>query len=82
MALEAMDVCLRMIKESKVGSTAVYSQEQCIDYIPYCLSGLSCAHFFDNLSRNSCISPSICANRLIFGKGANLVLSVYAKQSI
>ena len=31
------------------------SQEQCIDHIPYYLSGLSPAHFSDNLSRNSCI---------------------------
>ena len=31
-------------------------QEQCIDRIPYYLSGLSRAHFSDNLSRNSCIS--------------------------
>ena len=30
-------------------------QEQCIDHIPFYLSGLSRAHFSDNLSRNSCI---------------------------
>ena len=30
--------------------------EQCIEHIPYYLSGLSRAHFSDNLSRNSCIS--------------------------
>ena len=30
-------------------------QKQCINYIPYYLSGLSSAHFSDNLSRNSCI---------------------------
>ena len=29
-------------------------QEQCIDHIPYYISGLSHAHFSDNLSRNSC----------------------------
>ena len=29
-------------------------QEQVIDHIPYYLSGLSRAHFSDNLSRNSC----------------------------
>ena len=32
-------------------------QEQCIEHIPYYLSGLSRAHFSDNLSRNSCIWP-------------------------
>ena len=31
-------------------------QEQCIEHIPCYLSGLSPAHFFDNLSQNSCIS--------------------------
>ena len=30
-------------------------QKQCIDHIPYDLSGLSRALFSDNLSRNSCI---------------------------
>ena len=30
-------------------------QKQCIDHIPYYLSGLSRALFSDNLSRNSCI---------------------------
>ena len=34
-------------------------QEQCIEHIPYYLSGLSRAHFSDNLSRNSGIQPSI-----------------------
>ena len=32
-------------------------EEQYIDHIPYYLSGLSSAHFSDNLSRNSCITP-------------------------
>ena len=31
-------------------------QERCIEHIPYYLSGLSRAHFSDNLSRNSCIN--------------------------
>ena len=30
-------------------------QKQCIDHIPHYLSGLSRAHFSNNLSRNSCI---------------------------
>ena len=33
-------------------------QEQCIEHIPYYLSGLSRAHFSDNLSRNSCMCQS------------------------
>ena len=34
-------------------------QLQYIDHIPHYLSGLSSAHFSDNLSRNSCIHTSI-----------------------
>ena len=34
-------------------------EKQYIDHIPYYLSGLSSAHFSDNLSRNSCIHTSI-----------------------
>ena len=54
---EATDICLRVLKESNKSMFDRYSrQEQCIDHIPYYLSGLSRAHFFsDNLSRNSCI---------------------------
>ena len=56
MALEAMDMCLRVLKESTTNKFDSYNrQEQCIDHIPYYLSGLSRAHFSDNVSRNSCI---------------------------
>ena len=49
-------MCLRVLKESNRSRFDSYSrQEQCIDHIPYYLSGLSRAHFSDNLSRNSCI---------------------------
>ena len=34
-------------------------QEQCIDHIPYYLSGLSRALISDNLSRNSCINQTL-----------------------
>ena len=34
-------------------------QEQCIDHIPFYLSGLSRAHFSDNLSRNSCMATIV-----------------------
>ena len=53
---KAMDICLRVLKESNKSRFDSYSrQEQCIDHIPYYLSRLSRAHFSDNLSRNSCI---------------------------
>ena len=56
MAREAMDICLRVLKESNKSMFDGYSgREQCIDHIPYYLSGLSRALFSDNLSRNSCI---------------------------
>ena len=47
MAREATDVCLRELKESnksRCDSNSV--REQCIDLIPYYLSGFSGAHFF------------------------------------
>ena len=44
---EAMDICLRVLKESnKSRFDSFSSYEQCIDHIPYYLSGLSRAHFF------------------------------------
>ena len=50
MAREAMDLCLQVLKESNKSRFDSYqvapSQEQCIDHIPYYLSGLSRAHFF------------------------------------
>ena len=56
MALEAMDMCLRVLKESTTKKFDSYNrQEQCIDHISCYLSGLSRAHFSDNVSRNSCI---------------------------
>ena len=44
---KAMDMCLRVLKESNKSRFDSYSrQEQCIDHIPYYLSRLSRAHFF------------------------------------
>ena len=46
MVREAMDICLRVLKESNKSRFDSYSRyEQCIDHIPYYLSGLSRAHF-------------------------------------
>ena len=56
LARKAMKMCLRVLTESNKSRFDSYSrQEQCIDHIPYYLSGLSRVHFSDNLSRNSCI---------------------------
>ena len=56
LARKAMEMCLRVLKESNKSRFDRYSrQKQCIDHIPYYLSALSLAHFSDNLSRNSCI---------------------------
>ena len=47
LARKAMEMCLRVLKESNKSRFDSYRpQEQCIDHIPYCLSGLSRAHFF------------------------------------
>ena len=46
MTREATNVCLWVLKKgTKVGSTELQCQEQCIDHIPYYPSGLSRAHF-------------------------------------
>ena len=47
-------MCLRVLKESNKSRFDRYSrQKQSIDHIPYCLSGLSRAHFSENLSQNN-----------------------------
>ena len=47
LARKAMKMCLRVLKESNKSRFDSYSrQEQCIDHIPYYLSGVSRAHFF------------------------------------
>ena len=56
LARKAMEMCFRVLKESSKSRFDSFSrQEQCIDHIPYCLAGLSRAHF----SRNSCIHYDI-----------------------
>ena len=56
LARRAMEMCLRVLKENNKSRFDSYSrQEQCIDHIPYYLSGLSRAHFFRH-SRNGSIS--------------------------
>ena len=51
LARKAMEMCFLVLKESNKSRFDSYRlQEQCIDHIPYCLSGLSRAHFSDNLS--------------------------------
>ena len=50
LARRAMEMCSRVLKESNKSRFDSYSrQEQCIDHIPYYLSGLSRAHFSDSL---------------------------------
>ena len=47
LAPKAMKMCLRVLKESNKSRFDSYSrQQQCIDHIPYYLTGLSHAHFF------------------------------------
>ena len=47
LARNAMEVCFQVLKESNKSRFDSYSrQEQCIDHIPFYLSGLSRAHFF------------------------------------
>ena len=47
LARKAMEMCFRVLEESNKSRFDSYGrQEQCIDHIPYYLSGLSRAHFF------------------------------------
>ena len=47
LARKAMKMCLRVLTESNESRFDSYSrEEQCIDHIPYYLSGLSRANFF------------------------------------
>ena len=47
LARKAMEMCLQVLKESNKSRFDSYSrQQQCIDHIPYYLSGLLRAHFF------------------------------------
>ena len=56
MAREAIDVCLRVLKESNKSRFERYSvKNKCIDHIPYYFRDCRLHSFCDNLSRNSCI---------------------------
>ena len=67
LARKAMEMCLRVLKESNKSRFDSYSrQEQCSDHIPYYLSGLSRAHFSDNLSWNSCIHVKLSTAQRCF----------------
>ena len=56
MAPDDTDICLRVLKESNKSKFDSYRvRDNCIDHIPYYLSGLSRAQFCDNLPRNSCV---------------------------
>ena len=47
LARKAMEMCFLVLKASNKSRFGSYRrQEQCIDHIPHCLSGLSRAHFF------------------------------------
>ena len=63
MVREATDICLRGLKESNKSRFVSFSRYgQCIDHIPYYLSGLSCAYFFrqpfsKQLYTKKCLTP-------------------------
>jgi len=58
-----MDVCLRVLKKSNKSRFDSYSVRNSVLIISHItISGLSLAHFFHNLSRNSCILfVDVCA---------------------
>ena len=75
LARKAMKMCSRVLTESNKSRFDSYSsQEQCIDHIPYYLSGLSRAHFSDNLSRNSCINAVVSIKNVNINEYKSLLL--------
>ena len=63
---KAMEVCLRVLKESNKSRFDYYSrQEQCIDQIPYYLSGLSRAHLFPTTFLEIAVYSSLRAHHPI-----------------
>ena len=57
MAREAMDVCLRMLKESSKGRLDSYCVRNSVLIVSHVTFRVCRVHFFsDNLSRNSCIN--------------------------
>ena len=64
-----MDVCLRVLKESKKGLTVTMSGTVYIDHIPYYLLGLLHALFSDRIGRGGGGQPL-----------GNLTLSVFTCQ--
>ena len=73
-------MCLRVLKESNKSRFDRYSrQKQCIDHIPYYLSGLSRAHFSDNHSRNSYIHNTQSKKQVFFSlEFVNILLQMEA----
>ena len=79
MVREATDICLRVLKESNKSRFDSFSRyEQCIDHIPYYLSGLSRAHFFRQPFSKQLYSKarlvSIETSRLVKGLCWSIVL--------
>ena len=65
MAREALKVCLWVLNESnKSRFDSSVGKEQCIDHIPYYLSGLSRAHFFRQPVYGPCIVCLIAGNEI------------------
>ena len=74
MAREAMDVCLRVLKESNKSRFDSYRvKNKCIDHnIPY--------SFCDNLSRNSCIHNTQSEKQVFFLlEFVNILIQMEAK---
>ena len=68
MALEAMDVCLRVLKESNKSRFDGYSVRNCVLIISHVTFRDYRVHIFsDNLSRNSCILEALRHNNIMPG---------------
>ena len=68
LAQKAMEMCFRVLKESNKSRFDSYSsQEQCIDHIPYYLSGLSRALFFPTTSLEIAVDTALVLCKDLMG---------------
>ena len=85
MALEATDICLRVLKESnKSMFDSCSRQEPCIDHIPYFLWDCRVHIFSDNLSRNSCmhIKKTVGNRKNVIMKKCDFMRALYSLVSL
>ena len=73
-------MCLRVLKESNKSRSDSYSrQEQCVDHIPYYLSGLSRAYFLRQPFEIAVYETNTTAYVFLRGGGRGVVSQLYSR---